>query len=220
MNPMYMNLEGGMRDSSDTGVDAPRSRADQHLRDLVKLMQTGAPAQIERAQMTFYDTLFRQLSRAGVARGIDPDRFKDLFQETMIAVWKQLPGFRGEASMVTWVHQIFRHKLADFLRSAGHRRVIQLDDEMVEELVSGDSDIAEALSQNQVREFLEGCLRKLRSTAYHRAASIEFARQGCSTEEISVFLDAPVGTVKRWLLEARRALAACLIRHGVTDADG
>lgn len=209
-----------MNDLPDEGANVPRSRADQQLRDLVKAMRSGSTRQVERAQKDFYDILFRQLSRTAVARTVDPDRFKDLFQETIIAVWNQLSTFRGEASMVTWVHQIFRHKLADFLRSSTHRRVEQLDDEAEEGLVSQQGDVAHALSQHQVQLFLEGCLKTLRKKAHNRASSVEFVRQGHSMEEISVYLDAPVGTIKRWLFEARKALEVCLRHHGVTSAEG
>lgn len=207
-----------MSDIPNSGDKSPRSRADQKLRDAVEVMKTGNNTQVKRAQVEFYTTLRTQLIKASLARAVDPDRFNDLFQETMIAVWDALPTFRGDSSMVTWVHSIFRNKVNDFLRSSGFRRVDPLEHE--DELENDALDIPEALSRQQVQRFLEGCLKKLWLTSRNRAVAIEYVRQEYSMEEISASLGVPVGTVKRWLHEARRELASCVQRHGAKGVEG
>ncbi len=36
----------------------------------------------------------------------DPDAQKDLYQEISIAIWRALPGYRGEASVRTWLYRV------------------------------------------------------------------------------------------------------------------
>jgi RNA polymerase sigma-70 factor, ECF subfamily len=207
-----------MNDSHDVSGAPVRSKADQKLRALVELMKSGSERQVKSAQIEFYTTLRSQLAKTGIARGIDEHRFKDLFQETMIAVWNELPNFRGESSMVTWVHSIFRFKLADYMRSSEVRRVEQLADEI--ELESSELDIPVALSRQQVQRFLEGCLARLRKKSRRRALAMDYVRQEYSMDEIAASFEVPVGTVKRWLFEARQELGACIQMHGATGIEG
>ncbi|MGH9642038.1 MAG: RNA polymerase sigma factor [Terriglobales bacterium] len=41
---------------------------------------------------------------------------EDLTQETVLAAWQGLPGFRGDANLRHWVMGIARHKLEDYYR--------------------------------------------------------------------------------------------------------
>jgi RNA polymerase sigma-70 factor (ECF subfamily) len=56
---------------------------------------------------------------------------EDLFQEIATAIWKALPGFRGDASERTWVYRI-AHNVA-LTYSAKHRRLLR-SEEPLEEL--------------------------------------------------------------------------------------
>ena len=60
----------------------------------------------------YSDVVYRFL-----ARRIDrPDVVDDLCQEVFLAAWTQLPDFRHESSLKTWLCSIARHKTADFYR--------------------------------------------------------------------------------------------------------
>lgn len=56
--------------------------------------------------------LYRYLLRLLDDRG-DAD---DCVQETLLAAWKGLPGFRGESSVRTWLFVLGRHEAQDVLR--------------------------------------------------------------------------------------------------------
>ncbi|WP_179353793.1 RNA polymerase sigma factor [Winogradskyella vidalii] len=55
---------------------------------------------------TIYKTHWQKVFRLCMGYVNDTDRAKDLAQETFIKVWQQLPKFRNEASIGTWIFRI------------------------------------------------------------------------------------------------------------------
>lgn len=53
-----------------------------------------------------YKNYWQQIFRLCMGYTNDYEMAKDMAQETFIAVWKQLPGFRHEASIGTWIYRI------------------------------------------------------------------------------------------------------------------
>ncbi|MBI1310966.1 sigma-70 family RNA polymerase sigma factor [bacterium] len=51
---------------------------------------------------------------------------EDAVQETFVSLLKSLSGFRGEASLETWLFQILRRRIADQYRRLGSRREVTL----------------------------------------------------------------------------------------------
>lgn len=72
------------------------------------------------------DVLYRYALRRTAAR----DEAEDLVQETLLAAWRNLDGFRGESSERTWLLGILKHKIGDQLRGSARAR----------EQPNGDSD--------------------------------------------------------------------------------
>ena len=60
----------------------------------------------------YTDVVYRFLSR----RLDQSELVDDLCQEVFLAAWTQLPNFRHESSLKTWLCSIARHKAADFYR--------------------------------------------------------------------------------------------------------
>ncbi len=59
--------------------------------------------------MTFeeiYNTYWQKVFRLCMGYVNDPDWAKDIAQETFITVWQQLPKFRNESSIGTWIFRI------------------------------------------------------------------------------------------------------------------
>lgn len=61
---------------------------------------------------------------------------EDLVQETFLAAWKGRSAFRGQASEKTWLLNILKHKIVDFLRKKYGRK---------EEIPTGDDATLEQL---------------------------------------------------------------------------
>ena len=55
---------------------------------------------------TIYKTYWQKIFRLCMGYANDTDLAKDLAQETFIKVWKQLPKFRNESSIGTWIFRI------------------------------------------------------------------------------------------------------------------
>jgi RNA polymerase sigma-70 factor (ECF subfamily) len=55
---------------------------------------------------TIYKTYWQKVFRICMGYVNDIDSAKDLAQETFIKVWKQLPKFRNESSIGTWIYRI------------------------------------------------------------------------------------------------------------------
>ena len=55
---------------------------------------------------TIYKTYWQKVFRLCMGYVNDIDAAKDLAQETFIKVWKQLPKFRNESSIGTWIYRI------------------------------------------------------------------------------------------------------------------
>jgi len=68
--------------------------------------------------MAVYATPIRRLCSAYTASPQDRD---DLFQEIFLAVWRALPGYRGDASTRTWLYRI-AHNVALTGQTRARRR--------------------------------------------------------------------------------------------------
>jgi RNA polymerase sigma-70 factor (ECF subfamily) len=68
--------------------------------------------------MEAYAGPIRRLCAAYAVNGADRE---DLFQDIFLAVWRALPGFRGEASTRTWLYRI-AHNVALTWRTRDRRR--------------------------------------------------------------------------------------------------
>lgn len=64
----------------------------------------------------------RETVRRLLLRFVGEAEAEDLTQEVFVRVTKALPGFRGEASLATWIRRIARGVALDFLRSRRHRQ--------------------------------------------------------------------------------------------------
>jgi RNA polymerase sigma factor (sigma-70 family) len=131
---------------------------------------------------------------------------EDLFQETMMAVFQGLSGFRGEAPLGAWVRQIAVSKCLMYLRSPWHCARLRLSS-------NGDSDAwsAEALlpaTPGPRAECLdvERALASLAPTA--RAVVWLFEVEGYSHEEIAQSFGRSVSFSKSQLARAHTKLRA------------
>jgi RNA polymerase sigma-70 factor, ECF subfamily len=96
----------------------------------------------QRAYRDFFDSYVPVLAAFVMRRsGLDHASAEDVVQNVLIRALRALPGYRGEASLLTWLCQICRSELADARRKAGRRPVT----------VSMDSDQSAAAVVLQLR---------------------------------------------------------------------
>src|SRR5260370_12038356 len=59
---------------------------------------------------------------------IDHDDADDLIQDTFVKVWKNLPGFRSDAQLYTWMYRIATNECITFLTKKNQKTNTPLDD--------------------------------------------------------------------------------------------
>ena len=166
---------------------------------------------------------FRQLMRRcnqrlfRVARGVvnDDDEAEDVVQEAYVRAYEKIDGFRGEASLLTWLTRIVLNAAYARLRQRrGKVEVAQIEaaqqDERVVAFPSrfGHEDPAAAATRAQIRVLVERAIDKLPEP--FRIVFILREIEECTVEETAAALGLREETVKTRLHRARRQLRAAL----------
>jgi RNA polymerase sigma-70 factor (ECF subfamily) len=99
----------------------------KHEQRLVRRMLDGD----ERAFSEFFGEYFARLYRFALPRlNGNVDAAQEVVQVTLCIVMRKLNTFRGEAALFTWICQICRHQIADYLRQTRRHseRVVLIED--------------------------------------------------------------------------------------------
>jgi RNA polymerase sigma-70 factor (ECF subfamily) len=160
-----------------------------------------------------YATLYHRHAERVFARltrlvGPGPDR-EDLLQQVFLALYRALPGFRGDAALTTYLHRITVNVACDHLRRRG-RRAVAYEPAALDELIDG-SPTPEARAR--LRAELQQLLVLLeRIKPAKRIAFVLVAVEGLSLAEVAALVEARPEAVKQRVLHARRELLAMLAR--------
>tara|TARA_R110002051_G_scaffold63132_1_gene114890 strand:- start:10806 stop:11279 length:474 start_codon:yes stop_codon:yes gene_type:complete len=102
---------------------------------------------------TIYNTYWQKIFRLCMGYVNDADAAKDLTQETFIKVWKQLPQFRNESAIGTWIFRIASNTCL---------RQIQKDNKMPKSGFPADikEEVLETSLENDL-QFLYQCISEL-----------------------------------------------------------
>ena len=132
---------------------------------------------------------------------------QDCMQETMLKAWRQLPGFRGECSIESYLYRICVSCCLDFLRRKGRHA-----EDSVDVLIAQGFDPVdpapmpdEKVERQQEKEALAQSIASL--PAPMRETFILGALEGRTYEETAALTGVSVGTVKSRLNRARQRLA-------------
>jgi RNA polymerase sigma-70 factor, ECF subfamily len=140
------------------------------------------------------------------------DLAEEVLQETYISVWHHADSYRVATSQpMTWLITLVRNKALDVVRSAAHRREIQLPVQLEGEEVDLPDDAADAVELlNQATQQLRvrQCMDTLAAT--HRQCLALAYYQGFTYTEVAARLHAPVGSVKSWARRGLVRLKHCL----------
>jgi len=148
----------------------------------------------------------RQIFRFGLRMCGSEDDAREVLQETLLAAFKNLPGFRGEADLSTWLYQLAR----SFCIKARRRRVGEpaTHDALEGEAASAlPSDAPAPDVQAHARELgalLQAAMLALPES--HREVVILKDVEGLSAEEVAKVLGEEVSAVKSRLHRARMQL--------------
>ena len=96
-----------------------RKFATEH--ELLCALKAGEPAAV-REWFVLYKADIQRMVSVKVAVAADVD---ELVQQTFLNCLRQLPLFRGEASLKTWMLAIARHEVADYYRKKYAKKALQ-----------------------------------------------------------------------------------------------
>jgi len=133
---------------------------------------------------------------------------RDATQETFIAAFRNLRGFRGEAKVSSWLHRIAVNQCITRQRRAKVRNETALDDEA--EKNSAAFAIPADVSPARVAEYLErsNAVRRAVSALPHELRQVVVMKEfeDLTFQEIADVLALPLSTVKSRLYTALRQL--------------
>ena len=150
----------------------------------------------------------------------------DIAQEVYLKVFKNLPGFKFQAKLSTWVGQIAYNTCLHYLEK---KQLVLVDwsesapDDPPEvgrrappALVAGpDSDPETALFGQDLAGILSTAIEQL--PPLYRTLIALYHQQELSYEEIAQITSLPDGTVKNYLFRARKLLRQQLLAHYQRD---
>lgn len=132
----------------------------------------------------------------------DRARAEEVCQEVFMRIWKALPGYRGEASVSTWIYAITRNACLTALKSRPATLGLSLEDPTIRYQAERASAASNAPDR---RPDVLALVRDL--PIQYQQVVLLFYMQERSYEEVAAMLDLPLGTVKTFLHRARKQLA-------------
>ncbi len=191
--------------------------------ELVREMLAGK----ERAFNAFFADFFPRVYRFVLPRvQADVEAAKEVVQATLVKAIRNLGQFRGEAALFSWVCQIARHQIADYLRAERRYadRVVPIDERpevmaALESLAAPASDQPqEKYSSEETRRLVQAVLDRLPGR-YGDVLEWKYV-EGRSVEEIGERLGVGHTAAQSLLARARTAFREALETvFGSTAAD-
>ena len=142
----------------------------------------------------------------------DGDQAEDAVQQTLVAMWRELPSLRDPDRFQAWTYRlVVRSCLAESRR----RRRSGIRQVPVDELLPSGAD---AIGEADLRDQLQRALHAL--SVEHRTVIVLHHYVGLPLGEIAEILGVPYGTVGSRLHHAMRALRASVSAGERTPATG
>lgn len=139
----------------------------------------------------------------------DPHWAEDLVQETLVRAFRNLPGFRGDAALRTWLFRILVRLAAEPQRWARGKGAESIGDLDVPDHLDARAEhdaIAREL-QDRLDEAMERLTMRQRTALHLRAV------EGMDYESIGGVLSCTAVAARMHVLEARRKVMARLGEH-------
>jgi RNA polymerase sigma-70 factor, ECF subfamily len=175
-------------------------------RELVRRMLDGD----ESAFNAFFDSYFARLYRFALPRlNRDEEAAREVVQAVLGKAMRKLADFRGEATMFTWLCQICRREVVDYLRA--HRRhadrIVLIDDRpelraAIEAIEAPEEfDLAKNYGRSELGQLVQTVLDRL-PARYADALEWKYI-EGLSVDEIATRLGLGQIAVQSMLARAR-----------------
>jgi RNA polymerase sigma-70 factor (ECF subfamily) len=188
-------------------------RAEAEERALIARARDGDAVAFE-ALVAPYDRLL-----LGVAIDLlgDPEDARDAYQEGLLAVFRALPGFRGDSRFSTWMYRV---ALNQALRLRGRRErapstraapLEVLDETRAAAAVAGGPDPEQRALRRELGAQIEAAMAEL--SAREHLAFVLCHLHGEPLKQAAEMMECTLGTVKSYLFRARAKLRASLTTY-------
>jgi RNA polymerase sigma-70 factor, ECF subfamily len=172
---------------------------------LVRDHQPEAADNFEEVYAQHFGFVWRCLRGLGVpAAGLD-----DAAQDVFLAVYRQLPGFRGDAGIRTWLYGIARH-IASNHRRRDRRKLAPLEPLQLD-AVAPDPDPLQRAADAQAASFVEQFLQKLDTKK--REVFLLAMIEEMTIPEVAAALSIPLNTAYTRFRRVRGDFQRALERH-------
>jgi RNA polymerase sigma-70 factor, ECF subfamily len=162
--------------------------------ELVAAAQRGDRRAVDELLARYQERIYR----FGLRMCGDEESARDVLQETMLAAFRNLPGFRGDASLSTWLYQIARSFCIKARR--GVRPSAPIDTSIPDQQPAPDMKA----HARRVGEALASAIATL--PPEQREAIVLRDVEGLSAQEAAGVIGIEVGALKSRLHRARMAL--------------
>ena len=149
-----------------------------------------------------YKTYSSQIFRVCMGYVNDQDRAKDLVQETFIAVWKNLSGFRNESKLSTWIYRIATNHCLRALEK--DKRITKV--EMPENIA--------AIEEESVEEKLAFLYSAIAELAEMERIIISLELEGLPQAQIAEITGLGAGNIRVKIHRIKEKLAIKFREHG------
>lgn len=169
------------------------------------LLARRAAAGQSEAWETLVDLYGERIYNVALQFAVNPEEAEDLTQDIFLKLHRNLRRYRGDVPFAGWILRVSRNLCIDRYRSRRRERSqTVVSDEALQWIPATDDPEADA----QRRRRYEVVHRALAEMDEEHAESVVLKDlQGWSLDEVAVYHDVPVGTVKSRLHRARRELA-------------
>ena len=170
--------------------------------ELLAAAQAGDSAAVEE----LLERHEKQVYRFGLRMCGSEDAARDVLQETLIAAFKSLHQFRGDAALSTWLYQIARSFcLKSRRRGAGEpERHVALDAPEVQRVESREAAPDRSAEAHEIGGLLQAAILALPETS--REVIVLRDVEGLSAEEAAAVTGLEIGALKSRLHRARMQL--------------
>ena len=173
-----------------------------------------AGREIERCFRTLFEMYYPQVCRFFIRKGLSTEDARELAQDVFFSVYRGLGSIQDESHFTSWLFTIARNMFVNELerRHAKKRSGLRI----VEKSESGEQDILDTLPSTAAVDTLRAMLEEekvQKLTAALETLPPQMRRciqlrvtEGCTYDQIAVFMGISVNTVKAHLHKARKQL--------------
>ncbi|WP_347159849.1 RNA polymerase sigma factor [Pontibacter chitinilyticus] len=149
-----------------------------------------------------YETYAPKVFRVCMGYINDQDEAKDLTQKTFISVWENLPSFRHQAQLSTWIFRIATNNCLRALEKTKRRHTTELPFQLAE---------LEEEPQEEKLHFLYSCIAQLPET---ERIIVSLVLEDVPQAEIAVIVGLSSGNVRVKIHRIKEKLALKFKAHG------